>query len=374
MTAIAIVSTAVGLGGAEGYMVELASWLTEAGIDVTLVVAEETSDSFATDLGAANIPVIPAAIGWDWGPEDDNGGAIYLEKVARQKNGMETALAALPARPDMVLFNANWATHYIGVIDAADTLELPFSVHFHLCPHKVYLNPEAAKAHSRLLPMAEFLSCVSDNNRFFLQQTFGPDLDFKVILNGTRFEVTEHEISQLYDKKRDNVFVLLGRLDHQKGILDILPAFGSAENLAGFDFHFLGDGPLRPILETLADSSPCTVNVLGRVDNIRERLECASAMVLPSHFEGLSLSILEAMSLGCVPIVSRASSAEEIIQDGVNGFLFDVGDWRSMVCAIQRFNSTDTVSIRKACINHARRFTRRSMLDHMREELICAIT
>ncbi len=53
-------------------------------------------------------------------------------------------------------------------------------------------------------------------------------------------------------------------------------------------------------------------------------------LVLASESEGLSIAMLEAMSFGVVPVVTRVSGAEDVIIDGENGFLCDVGDLCSM--------------------------------------------
>ncbi len=52
--------------------------------------------------------------------------------------------------------------------------------------------------------------------------------------------------------------------------------------------------------------------------------------VMSSRFEGLNLAVLEAMASGCLVIGSRAVGVEELIQDGEDGFLFNVGDVRAL--------------------------------------------
>lgn len=369
---VGLVSTAVGLGGAERYLVELAKWISARGAEPVLIVAEEIADLIRADLADPSIAVHGAAIAWDWGPEDSEGGPVYLEKLERQRAGFAAALKALVQRPDTLLLNANWPTHYIGTMQAAVAAGLSFGVHFHLCPHLVYLNPQARSAHAEVLPQAAFLGCVSENNRFFLERTFmfgARPLDFKVVLNGSRFEVDDADRSHLAKSPRENVALLVGRLDHQKGILDILPALYQPEALAGMALHVLGDGPLRPQLEEVAQEGAVPVELCGKVSDVRERLSRARVMVLPSHFEGLSLSIIEAMSLGCIPIVARASSATELIEDGRTGFLFDVADWRSMLDAFHRFAAADEDQVRADCLEASRPLTRTAMLDAMEQEL-----
>lgn len=362
---IVLVSTAVNLGGAERYMFELALWLAESGDDVVLLVSEEIGQVSALALAGTKVRVNTAAIGWSYGSEDNTAGTAYAAKIAVQNAAMRKALGQFRNPPRILLFNANWPTHYIGAMQAAVDMHIGFAVHFHLCPHRLFLNPLAADAHDLALRAAQFLSCVSRNNRFFLQRTFGPDFDFRVILNGSRFELTDASREELLSAERDNTFLLVGRLEHQKGLIDILPALSRLHTRSEVEVHVLGDGPLLSLLEQTLPSSGAAVRMIGNVDNMQERMSRATAMLLPSHFEGLSLSILEALSVGCIPIVSRASSASEIIEDGRNGFLFDVADWRSMLRAMDRFAASDQRTIRRRCIETSRRFSRSAMFEGM---------
>ena len=45
-----------------------------------------------------------------------------------------------------------------------------------------------------------------------------------------------------------------------------------------------------------------------------------------SEYEGTSLSMLEAMFYGCVPVVTDVSGAREFIADGKNGYICPIGD------------------------------------------------
>jgi hypothetical protein len=55
----------------------------------------------------------------------------------------------------------------------------------------------------------------------------------------------------------------------------------------------------------------------------------ADVFVLPSAYEGLSVSLLEAMAAGCAPVITHTrSGADDVIRDGVNGCLCPVGDCR----------------------------------------------
>jgi glycosyltransferase involved in cell wall biosynthesis len=71
------------------------------------------------------------------------------------------------------------------------------------------------------------------------------------------------------------------------------------------------------------------ITLLGTLSNSRlpEVMAKNHAFILTSEFEGLPLSMLEAMGQGCVPVVTNIrSGTPELVQDGVNGYRAPVGD------------------------------------------------
>ena len=56
-------------------------------------------------------------------------------------------------------------------------------------------------------------------------------------------------------------------------------------------------------------------------DEILARLGWAHVLVLPSHWEGMPLMVIEALHCGVVVVATDTGAMAEIIEDGVNGFL-----------------------------------------------------
>lgn len=113
------------------------------------------------------------------------------------------------------------------------------------------------------------------------------------------------------------VGVFVGSLDGHKAPL--VPASAVIDlALSGAPIVLLvaGDGLLRPELERLAaGSGGDALRVLGHRSDVRQVMASADFFVLPSHREGLSFSLLEAMSLGLVPVVSDAPGNPEAVGD-----------------------------------------------------------
>lgn len=79
------------------------------------------------------------------------------------------------------------------------------------------------------------------------------------------------------------------------------------------------------------------VKILGAKQNVGDYLACANYFVLSSTWEGLPLSLLEAMSMGCIPISTPAGGVVDVIRDGENGLLcptFETDDFLNTISKV----------------------------------------
>lgn len=133
------------------------------------------------------------------------------------------------------------------------------------------------------------------------------------------------------------VFVGIGRLVPQKNFQLLIRAFATLSNRQRARLIVIGDGPLRRELQALA----CLLGVADDVDLIGfcespyPYLEQASAVVLPSRFEGFGNVLVEAMSRG-TPVISTDCpfGPSEILADGRYGLLVPTDDPASMAEAM----------------------------------------
>jgi glycosyltransferase involved in cell wall biosynthesis len=75
--------------------------------------------------------------------------------------------------------------------------------------------------------------------------------------------------------------------------------------------------------------------VRGWSNSIVDYLRAADAFLYPSHADGMSNALLEAMACGLAPVATRAGAAESIINDGNNGLLIDIEDRVALRGAIE---------------------------------------
>lgn len=124
----------------------------------------------------------------------------------------------------------------------------------------------------------------------------------------------------------DFVIVSVARLAVQKNIQELIRVASEIDKMMTrrrVIFMIVGDGPERERLERMA-SGLNNVIFLGKRSDVVELLKISDVFVLPTLFEGLSNSILEAMAVGLPVITTDTKENKEIIIDQKNGFLVPV--------------------------------------------------
>ena len=78
------------------------------------------------------------------------------------------------------------------------------------------------------------------------------------------------------------------------------------------------------------------VHFLGNVADLPERLAATQIFVLSTHWEGMPLALVEAMTAGCACIATDVLGVREIIEHGRTGLLVPPGDAPALATALQR--------------------------------------
>ena len=135
--------------------------------------------------------------------------------------------------------------------------------------------------------------------------------------------------------------IFVGRLEHaQKGVL-WLPDIYQACLDRGIDatLTIVGDGPDAGELQRRLASHGLqerTQHLKGLTpEQVYSLLLDAHIVLLPSHYEGLPIVLLESQACGCVPIASRLPGiTDAAVEDGKTGILVDVGDVSGFAAAV----------------------------------------
>ena len=136
------------------------------------------------------------------------------------------------------------------------------------------------------------------------------------------------------------LIAFVGRCEHAKGIFDLIEAVHEvSQTIPNVRLECAGDGDIDGALRHVAVRGlRANVHFTGWVSprRLEELLSRASVFVLPSHAEGMPVSLLEAMAAGCPVVATRAGGIPDLVEDGVNGLLVDAGDRDALALALHR--------------------------------------
>ena len=126
--------------------------------------------------------------------------------------------------------------------------------------------------------------------------------------------------------EKDFVCVCVGRLDSNKNVKCLIDSFKYLPD----NIHLLvcGDGVEKENLINLANSinKHNQIHFLGNRNDMADIYECADMFLMASYREGLSRSIIEAMSSGLPCAVSNIRGNRDLIVEGENGYLVNPDD------------------------------------------------
>lgn len=155
------------------------------------------------------------------------------------------------------------------------------------------------------------------------------------------------EPPKILPKKNDGKlhFLFLGLITEAKGIFDLLEVLESNQEAweEKIVLHIGGRGKVDKLVSLINEKKLSSiVQYEGWVSGLKkqELFNKADAFILPSYAEGVPISILEAMSYGLPVFASAVGGIPDMIQDGINGWLFDAGDLQVMAKKINNFLSS----------------------------------
>ena len=184
-------------------------------------------------------------------------------------------------------------------------------------------SKEFIRLDCEILRNADVITTVSDSCMHEIKTMLPEKKEIHVIGNGvdTNLFLPDPEIT------RDQTTILYtGRLDGRKGVADlILSASEVCKKFPEAKFILTGKGPNRDYLEKLIRKRGLQKNVMFTGYVTKNRLiklyQSSTLYVLPSYYEGLPTTLLEAMSCGLPSIATDVAGSSEVIINNQTGIL-----------------------------------------------------
>jgi glycosyltransferase involved in cell wall biosynthesis len=157
------------------------------------------------------------------------------------------------------------------------------------------------------------------------------------------------------------VFLWVGRLDANKDPVTVLQAFLRWARISPTSrlYMIFQTQELLPAIEDLLSREPGVrqrVVLLGekRHDEMEAWYNSADYIVSGSHYEGSGYAVCEAMSCGCIPILTDILSFRRMTGNGSCGILYAPGDVESLFAAIGRITARDKADEREKVLRRFR--------------------
>jgi len=161
----------------------------------------------------------------------------------------------------------------------------------------------------------------------------------KTIYNPLNFELIDVQ-SAAANPFTFNYCVAVGSFKYQNGFDLLIEAYCTSKLLGHTKLVIVGDGALRPKLESQIESLSLQNDVIlaGKQMNPFQYMAHADFFVLSSRFEGFPNVLVEALACGKACIATDFETGpREIITDGLNGMLIEVNSAEAIRVALDQF-------------------------------------
>ncbi len=249
---------------------------------------------------------------------------VHIATKSRILRLVRFAALARAVKADIVHNHACWYGHLAGTLSGAKNVE---TIH-NMFSWFTWFERWHYGLYSLL---AQTMIAVSDHVRRYT-------LDHIPLMNPSKLVVVRNGIpvERFRDVKADEelrrrhgiasgapVIGFVGRLTFQKGVEHLIDAAALlAATHPEARILIVGEGDLWDDLQTRAADRPQVI-FAGYQQEIPRYLAMFDVFILPSQFEGLPMSVLEAMAAGKPVVATAVGGTPEVVVDGVTGFLVE---------------------------------------------------
>jgi N-acetyl-alpha-D-glucosaminyl L-malate synthase BshA len=206
------------------------------------------------------------------------------------------------------------------------------------------------------LPVVEFsinkssgVTTVSHSLKKDTLESFQINNEIEVIhnfINLKRFsKIEKPHFRKLVAQDDERILIHISNFRKVKRTEDVIKMFDLLVKQLPSKLLMVGDGPERQKCEELCrELKICdSVKFLGKQEAVEELFAISDLMVLPSESESFGLAALEAMACHVPVLSSNAGGLPELIVNGENGFMCEVGDIESMAESAKKVLTSEAI-------------------------------
>jgi N-acetyl-alpha-D-glucosaminyl L-malate synthase BshA len=186
------------------------------------------------------------------------------------------------------------------------------------------------------IDQSDAVTAVSEYLKQRTVQEFQIERPIEVVPNFVNCDIygraVDRSFRQRFASDDEGLLIHISNFRPVKRVEDVVGIFGLVRRQQKARLLMVGDGPDRPKAEWLARTQGVADDVIfvGKQNDMNQFLAVSDVLLLPSELESFGLVALEGMACEVPVIATRVGGIPEVVRDGVDGFLYDIGDIRSM--------------------------------------------
>ena len=214
------------------------------------------------------------------------------------------------------------------------------------------------------------VTAVSDSLKDDTYKFFDIKKNIKVIPNfidPTLYRFAEDiELRAQFAERSEVIITHISNFRKVKRVEDVIRIFEGVQQQLSAKLLLVGDGPELHQVKNLARELGISDKVffLGKSKRIEQITSISDIFLLPSETESFGLVALEAMASGVAVVSSNVGGLPEVNEDGVTGFLNEVGDIEGMIASVLNIlKDKDTLARFKTnALEHSKKFEHRKIV------------
>ena len=150
--------------------------------------------------------------------------------------------------------------------------------------------------------------------------------------------------------KEDGIirFLFIGRIMKEKGIEEYLKAAEYiTDKYSNVEFQILGPFEEEKYKKIILNNNNSKIRYLGVSYDVRNEIKEADCIINPTYHEGMSNVLLEGAAMAKPLMASNIPGCREIVDNGVNGYLFEPKNEKNLIDTIEKFLTLNEIEKKK---------------------------
>jgi glycosyltransferase involved in cell wall biosynthesis len=176
-------------------------------------------------------------------------------------------------------------------------------------------------------------------NEFAKELLINKGIDTKKIVLKSNF-LSAYNLNQV-NQIRDNFYLFAGRITEEKGIRHLMNTF----TMTSKPLTIAGNGDMVHIINNNVSKNIKYIGLQSKAQ-IQSLLLTCKALIFPSIWiESMPMTLIEAQTMGTIPIVAASINTNNMIEHGIDGFLYDASKPNALMEAILHFESLSSIEL-----------------------------